>query len=569
MSIRRVLTACLLALTVNVASLASRNAMTFADESDETVASDKTVPTESTTKNDETTVVKTDETAPANRLSRESSPYLLMHAHNLVDWYPWGTEAFEKARKENKPVFLSIGYSSCYWCHVMERQTFSNQKVADYLNEHFVCIKVDREERPDVDDIYMTSLIVYKQAAGGGGGGGWPLSMFLTPEGDPIAGATYLPPEDTADGRTGFLSASGRIHELWANNKESMESSASMIAREVRRLSGPTVLAEPKELTREQLDAVVADIESRYDAVHGGIDFNARNPDGPRFPNVPRLMFLLSLYEETSDANLLKMVDHSLTEMAKGGIRDHVGGGFHRYSTDRRWNVPHFEKMLYDQAQMLEVYAQAAKVTKNPLYLQVVDELIGFMDREMTLPDGGFCSALDAETNAIEGEYYVWTEEQVRSILKPDEADLFMTAYGFHEQQSFEHGRVLYLPMTLNELATKRSLEPVAMEAYAEDDAGSVAGCAVKTPAAFAGRQSFDRMECPDDSGACCQRSASRSRNGPAASLQSGRFPADKDARRERPAPEVVAERHRGFAWISRRLRLPCFGSAGSASIHW
>ena len=164
------------------------------------------------------------ESGPANRLSRESSPYLLMHAHNPVDWYPWGPEAFEKARSENKPVFLSVGYSSCYWCHVMERQVFSNQKIADYMTEHFVCIKVDREERPDVDDIYMTSLIVYQQATGAGGGGGWPLSMFLTPEGDPIAGATYLPPEDTADGRTGFLSASGRIHDLWANDKESMES---------------------------------------------------------------------------------------------------------------------------------------------------------------------------------------------------------------------------------------------------------------------------------------------------------------------------------------------------------
>lgn len=404
-------------------------------------------------------------THPANRLAKESSPYLLMHAHNPVDWYPWGPEAFEKARKENKPIFLSVGYSSCYWCHVMERQTFSNQKVADYMNQHFVCVKVDREERPDVDDIYMTSLIVYLQAAGSGGGGGWPLSMFLTSDGHPIAGATYLPPEDTPEGRTGFLTAANRIHDLWTNNKESITSTSSMIAREVRRLSGPSVLAEPTELKPDQLTKVAIEITGRYDPVFGGVDFNARNPDGPRFPNVPRLMFLLSLYEESGDAEWLKVVDHSLMAMAKGGIRDHLGGGFHRYSTDRRWNVPHFEKMLYDEAQLLEVYAHAARVTKNPVYYQVIDELVGFLRRELTLPDGGFCSALDAETHAIEGEYYAWSEKEIRHILGPEDVELFLTAYGFKEEQSFEHGRVLFLPGTVSELAAEQGTEPSGLEA--------------------------------------------------------------------------------------------------------
>ncbi|MEJ7594906.1 MAG: DUF255 domain-containing protein [Planctomycetaceae bacterium] len=402
---------------------------------------------------------------PVNRLARESSPYLLMHAHNPVDWYPWGPEAFEKARTENKPVFLSVGYSSCYWCHVMERQVFSNQKIADYMKEHFVCIKVDREERPDVDDIYMTSLIVYQQATGAGGGGGWPLSMFLTPEGDPIAGATYLPPEDSADGRTGFLTVASRITELWTEKKETVSGSAAMIAREVRRLSGPMVLAEPADLTRELLEAVVTGIEGRYDSEYGGVDFNERRPDGPRFPNVPRLLFLLGLHAENPRPELLKIVDHSLTAMAKGGIRDHLGGGFHRYSTDRRWNVPHFEKMLYDQAQLLEVYAQAALLTENPLYRQVIEELVVFLEREMTLPGGGFCSALDAETNAIEGESYVWTEAQIRETLAPDDAELFMTAYGFHEPQSFEHGRVLFLPITVAELAAENSTDVASLEA--------------------------------------------------------------------------------------------------------
>lgn len=401
---------------------------------------------------------------PANRLAQESSPYLLMHAHNPVDWYAWGPEAFEKARTENKPIFLSVGYSSCYWCHVMERQTFSNAKVAEFINEHFVCIKVDREERPDVDDIYMTSLIVYLQAAGSGGGGGWPLSMFLTSDGEPIAGATYLPPEDTPEGRTGFLTAAQRIHELWMTNRESVNSTSAMLAREVRRLSGPSILAEPTELKREQLTAVAADISNRYDAVHGGVDFNARNPDGPRFPNVPRLIFLLSLYEEAKDAKLLKIVDHSLMAMAQGGIRDHLGGGFHRYSTDRRWNVPHFEKMLYDQAQLLEVYSHAARITKNPLYSQVIDELVGFLTREMTLPDGGFCSALDAETNAIEGEYYAWSEDEIRSTLEAEEAEIFLTAYGFKEPQSFEHGRVLFLPLTVEDLAASLKTDPAVLE---------------------------------------------------------------------------------------------------------
>ncbi|MBC7966153.1 MAG: thioredoxin domain-containing protein, partial [Fuerstia sp.] len=319
----------------------------LADESSSTtpVTTEESV-TNASDQGDSGKAKKATESGPANRLARESSPYLLMHAHNPVDWYPWGPEAFEKARTENKPVFLSVGYSSCYWCHVMERQVFANQKIADYMKEHFVCIKVDREERPDVDDIYMTSLIVYQQATGAGGGGGWPLSMFLTPDGDPIAGATYLPPEDSPDGRTGFLTVATRVTELWTDKKEAVTGSAAMIAREVRRLSGPMVLAEPKDLTRELLETVVTGIEGRYDPDFGGVDFNERRPDGPRFPNVPRLQFLLGLHHENPRPELLKIVDHSLTAMAKGGIRDHLGGGFHRYSTDRRWNVPHFEKML-------------------------------------------------------------------------------------------------------------------------------------------------------------------------------------------------------------------------------
>lgn len=389
------------------------------------------------------------EAGRTNRLAQESSPYLLMHAHNPLDWYPWGPEAFEKAQDEDKPVFLSVGYSSCYWCHVMEREVFSNAKIAEFMNRHFVCIKVDREERPDVDDLYMTSLIVYQQAAGRAGAGGWPLSMFLDFNGNPIAGATYLPPEDTPDGRTGFLTAAQRILDLWRTNREGVEQTSALLAREVRRLSGPAVIAQPAEIDEELLQGLAAGILQRYDATWGGVDLNPNRPDGPRFPNVPRLSFLLSMYERFGDEQFLQVVQKSLDQMAMGGIRDHLGGGFHRYSTERTWTVPHFEKMLYDQAQMLEIYSRAALLTGDPLYQQVVAEIVVYLRREMLLDCGGFCSALDAETNAIEGEYYVWTQEEIAEILPQNQLQPFLTAYGFDQPQDFEHGRILYLPQRI------------------------------------------------------------------------------------------------------------------------
>jgi uncharacterized protein len=388
-----------------------------------------------------------------NRLSQESSPYLLMHAHNPVDWYPWGPEALEKAKTENKPIFLSIGYSSCYWCHVMERQVFTNVPIAKYMNEHFVNIKVDREERPDIDDIYMTSLIVYKQASGQPGGGGWPLSMFLTPDGDPIAGATYLPPADTPDGRTGFPTIAKRVHELWGSRQKELAAQAAVIATEVRRLSGPKLVSEDTPLQGQMVERAVDAVRSMYDPVWGGVDFRKNRPDGPRFPSVPRLNLLLSVVQQDSDQELMKILNHSLNAMAHGGIRDHLGGGFHRYSTDRRWHVPHFEKMLYDQAMLLHIYAQMAAMTGDQTFDQVVRGISDFVRREMTLPDGGFCSALDAETNAIEGEYYVWQPDNVKAILGPADADMFLKTYGMLTPSHFEHGYVLHLPRSLDKLA--------------------------------------------------------------------------------------------------------------------
>ncbi|MCP4787577.1 MAG: thioredoxin domain-containing protein [Fuerstiella sp.] len=403
--------------------------------------------------------VPAEHAGPANRLSKESSPYLLLHAHNPVDWYSWGPEAFEKAKKEGKPIFLSVGYSSCYWCHVMERKVFSDRTIAAWMNEHFVNIKVDREERPDVDDIYMTSLLVYQQMVGSPGGGGWPLSMFLTPEGNPIAGATYLPPHDSPDRGPGFLTVARRIDDLWHQRKSDLERMASLIANQVQRMGQPGVPLKPVNLAAELLNGAIDRIREMYDPVWGGVDFDVKRPANPRFPNVPRLELVLDLHESTDDGELLKIVEHSLTRMAQGGIHDHLGGGFHRYSTDRRWHVPHFEKMLYDQAMMLSIYTRTASITNSEVYRNVAVGIADFIHHEMTTPEGAFCSALDAETNAIEGEYYVWTAEEITSVLGEAGADVFSEVYGVKEPNPFEHGIVLHLPKSVDDAINERQLE--------------------------------------------------------------------------------------------------------------
>ena len=378
-----------------------------------------------------------------NRLIRETSPYLLMHAHNPVDWYPWGPEAFEKARKEGKLIFLSVGYSSCYWCHVMERKVFLNEAIAKTLNENFVCIKVDREERPDVDDVYMTALQVYYQAIGAGSSGGWPLSMFMTPEGKPIAGGTYFPPEDT-EGATGFPTVLGRLVDLWGTKKEQMEGNAEILSNETRRVMRPKMSLKPIEanlaLVKKSFDAVVAS----FDAEYGGVDFTSQRAKGPKFPTPAKLLFVQDSLKRQPNPEAEKLLDLTLMNMACGGIRDHLGGGFHRYSVDRQWLVPHFEKMLYDQAQLADLYAGAYAATQNKLYKQVAEELLGFVERELTSSDGGFYSALDAETNGIEGEIYVWESRDIDKLLGKNAA-AFKEAYHVKELSDFEHGNVLRL----------------------------------------------------------------------------------------------------------------------------
>ena len=398
---------------------------------------------------------------PANHLAGETSPYLLLHVHNPVDWHPWGPDAFAKAKRENKPIFLSIGYSSCFWCHVMERESFSDEEIAAYLNEHFVSVKVDREERPDVDDVYMTALQVYQQLAGSAPGGGWPLSMFLTPDGKPILGGTYFPPR-AAKGMPGFLSVIKQVDTIWTERQKDLQDHAELITREVRRVMQPTAETATVDLDRSLVDRAVAAVRSQYDAEYGGLDFNADRPIGPKFPVPSRLMLLQARTGRPTDAaenpSPQEMVDVTLDRMRRGGIHDHLGGGFHRYSTDRKWLVPHFEKMLYDNAQLSEVYADAYRRTNRRSYRDVAEATYAFVLRELTDSGGAFYSALDAETDGVEGQFYVWDPAEIEKLLGTEDAELFQRAYGLKRPEFFEHGYVLHLPQPLTELAEELGL---------------------------------------------------------------------------------------------------------------
>ncbi|TWT58119.1 Cellobiose 2-epimerase [Thalassoglobus neptunius] len=399
-----------------------------------------------------------------NRLIHESSPYLLLHAHNPVDWYPWGPEAFNKARAQNKPIFLSIGYSSCFWCHVMERKVFENEEIAAYMNEHFINIKVDREERPDVDEIYMLALQVYLQMAGSSQGGGWPLSMFLTPNGDPIAGGTYFPPEDMP-GRPGFPSVMEQLTQIWETRQPDVLRTASVISQEVRRLSNPQQETRGMVLNQQSVNEAIRSVVAAYDPEYGGFDFNPGAPDRPKFP-VPSKLLLVQSYvaKNASSADTLgKQLRHTLDSMAQGGIYDHLGGGFYRYSTERKWLVPHFEKMLYDNAQLVEAYTNEYERTHREQDRVIAEETLDFVLREMTDPKGGFYSALDAETDGIEGKHYVWSLDEIKSVLSPSDYPIFATAYGLQEEQVFEHGVILHRPASTAEVAREFSIPKVEM----------------------------------------------------------------------------------------------------------
>ncbi len=394
-----------------------------------------------------------------NRLIREKSPYLLQHARNPVDWYPWGEEAFAHARDRDVPVFLSIGYSTCHWCHVMERESFENGSIADMLNKGFVCIKVDREERPDLDRIYMTAL----QAMGQNGG--WPMSMFLTPERQPFYGGTYYPSESRY-GRAGFPDLLRKIRSIWDTERPKVLESARSITtflEDVAHAGGPGGVPGV-----EEIEASYNQIASAYDAVHGG--FGA----GPKFPRPVVFDFLLRYYARSGEGAPLAMVTHTLLRMASGGMYDQIGGGFHRYSVDGEWRVPHFEKMLYDQAQLVQVYLDASLCSVDPLFPAVARETLDYVLRDMTDPEGGFYSAEDADSprperpeESGEGAFYVWTKKEIDEALDGD-APLFDEHFGVEEkgnapfdpQQEFTGRNILYRRGSLDATARRFGISP-------------------------------------------------------------------------------------------------------------
>ncbi|MCO5171113.1 MAG: thioredoxin domain-containing protein [Planctomycetes bacterium] len=361
--------------------------------------------------------------AQRNRLAGEKSPYLLQHASNPVDWFPWGEEAFDKARREEKPVFLSIGYATCHWCHVMERESFESQEVADFLNARFVSIKVDREERPDVDDVYMGAV----QALSGQGG--WPLTAFLTPDGKPFFGGTYFP-YPSRYGRPSFLDLLGHIHAVWTSDRRKVLTSAGAIAAHLA--EGAAHFATGERLGLEALQAAHGQLERRFDRTYGGWG------EGTKFPTPHVLSFLLRFHDRTRDQGALDMVTRTLDAICQGGLRDHVGGGFHRYCVDRTWTIPHFEKMLYDQALLVRALVEAHLVTGDQAYARVARETIDFVLRDMTTPEGAFTSAWDADSEGVEGKFYVWTEAELKALLGDDFAAFArvhgVTAHGNHEE---------------------------------------------------------------------------------------------------------------------------------------
>ena len=379
--------------------------------------------------------------AAPNRLARETSPYLLLHATNPVDWYPWGEEALARARDEDKPIFLSVGYSTCYWCHVMERESFSSPEIAKVMNEAFVSIKVDREERPDLDEIYMAATQLLTRS------GGWPNSVFLTPDLKPFFAGTYFPPRD-AMGRPGFPRVLQSLREAWALRRAEVRSQAETIAEAMREhLSASAEARGP--LDPAAVPATVRALASRFDPTWGGFS------RAPKFPSPANLSFLLER-AEAGEAEARDMLVTTLDRMARGGLYDQVAGGFHRYSTDHQWLVPHFEKMLYDNAALAPLYAAADRLAPDQGFARVARETLAFVVAEMTGPHGGFLSAIDAETDGHEGFYYTWTRDELKEALPAGEEAFLAAVLGFDGAPNFEHTRyVLHLPRPLSEVAAR------------------------------------------------------------------------------------------------------------------
>jgi uncharacterized protein YyaL (SSP411 family) len=384
-----------------------------------------------------------------NRLATETSPYLRQHQHNPVDWDPWGEEALTRAREEQKPILVSIGYSSCHWCHVMAHESFEHPQIARFMNDHFVNIKVDREERPDIDAIYMSAV----QAMSGQGG--WPLNVFVTPDGVPFFGGTYWPPRDHAP-MPGFPRVLQTLATAWATDRANLLANAQRLGDYLRRASEAN--PDPGSLTPQLARNAAAAAWKSFDQRWGGFG------GAPKFPQPSVLRFLLRHHRREHDPRALTMVRQTLDRMAAGGIHDQLGGGFARYSVDERWHVPHFEKMLYDNAQLLELYADLWTVTGEPRYRHVAAGIVAWAEREMRYEHGGFAAALDADSEGVEGKFYAWSPEEVDAILEPEAADLVKLHYGITSPGSFEGKTVLQVVCPVDELAQhtgKRAAEIV------------------------------------------------------------------------------------------------------------
>jgi hypothetical protein len=392
-----------------------------------------------------------------NHLINEKSPYLIQHAHNPVDWHPWSDETFAKAQAENKPIFLSIGYATCHWCHVMEKESFEDKETAGYLNDTFVCIKVDREERPDVDAVYMAACQMLT------GSGGWPLSIFMTPAKKPFFAATYLP-KNSRSGRAGLIDICGQVKKLWVDDYQKIETSAASIAASLHRAFAFAAADEPDA---RLLERAYNQIKSGVDHRYGGFE------PAPKFPTPHRLLFLLRCYHREGDTKALDMVEKTLTAMRLGGIWDHVGFGFHRYSTDSRWLLPHFEKMLYDQAMISMAYLEAYQITKNPLFAETARDIFTYVLRDMTSPEGGFYSAEDADSEGEEGKFYVWTREEFQHVLKDVDLKEWETILRLSSEGNFMDeatrqktgANIIHLTAPLEKWAQKAGVPKAQLEA--------------------------------------------------------------------------------------------------------
>jgi uncharacterized protein YyaL (SSP411 family) len=383
---------------------------------------------------------------PSNRLIHEKSPYLLQHAYNPVNWYPWGDEAFDRAQVEDKPIFLSIGYSTCHWCHVMERESFEDPEVARMMNELVISIKVDREERPDLDHIYMMVCQLLT------GSGGWPLNIVMTPDRKPYFAGTYIP-KQTRLGRTGIMDLIPRLAQVWTEKRDEVNDSAEKIVTTLKSVDRDN---QAGELDEAALHMTFQQLAERFDEKYGGFG------EAPKFPTPHNILFLLRHWRRTGDRKALDMVEKSLWEIQKGGIYDHVGFGFHRYATDQTWLVPHFEKMLHDQALLVMAYLEAYQVTGQKAYEETARNVITYVLRDMTDSEGGFYSAEDADSEGVEGKFYVWSEEEIRAILPPQEADLVIKVFNIKEDGNFldesakirTGANILHLQKSLPEIAS-------------------------------------------------------------------------------------------------------------------